>query len=420
MQLNHRPFQVVGNLTMAILDPIVVEEACSTFRAELKNLVHQRGTKFTSKSCLICDRFLEWNDIDIVKVLRLKKVRSRFQGESAVFRTLNNDEMKTHYTYRGRGHEGWMNEMYLSPRGFYRIEEEGFQCCKRCVKYLNTKIPPYRLKLPRFAIANGAVFGVAPPELTDLNDAELALVSLARAHKHVFAFYGGAHKSMRGWHNLYENDVEGIARTLNQVSEYSGDNVILCILMGPFTPLQKQFVKNNMLVRPDYVLRAFHWLKQHNQLYRDITIPNENDLATPLIIDDTDNVESQDTNIESRMEYTIVFPETDRISAINGGCMSQEEFRRQVVDAMDTTTETAIISRPTQNRLIDYQGDALLRAFPLQFPYGVGLPPDTSSNWTDSNNVAVSKLAYLQHLQHMSIHHFDCGNFILVLHNMYE
>jgi hypothetical protein len=84
---------------MAILDPIVVEEACSTFRAELKNLVHQRGTQFTSKSCLICDRLLEWNDTDIVKVTRLKNLRSRFQGESAVFRTLNNDEMKTHYTY---------------------------------------------------------------------------------------------------------------------------------------------------------------------------------------------------------------------------------------------------------------------------------------------------------------------------------
>jgi hypothetical protein len=104
---------------------------------------------------------------------------------------------------------------------------------------------------------NGAVIGVAPPELTDLNDVELALVSLARANKHIFAFYGGAHKSMHGWHNLYENDVEGIARTLNQVSEYTGDNVILCIdnvilciLLGPFTPLQKQFVKNNMLVKP--------------------------------------------------------------------------------------------------------------------------------------------------------------------------
>jgi hypothetical protein len=120
------------------------------------------------------------------------------------------------------------------------------------------------------------------------------------------------------------------------------------------------------------------------------------------------------------MVYTIVFPEIDRISSINGGCMSQEEFRKQVVDAMNTTTETAIISQPTQNRLIDYQDDALLHAFPLQFPYGVGLPPDPSSNWTDSKNVAASKLAYLQHLQHMRIRHLHHGDFILVLHNNYK
>jgi hypothetical protein len=278
------------------------------------------------------------------------------------------------------------------------------------------------MNLPRFSIANGAMYGEAPPELTNLNDAELALVSRARTNKHVFAFYGGAHKSMRGWHNLYENDVDGIARTLNQIPHYGGaDNIILCILLGPFTPLQKEFVKNRMLVRRDSVFRALNWLKHFNPLYQDVQIPNENDLATPLIIDDSNNVEPEDTNIESRLEYTVVFPETDRISQTNGGCISQEQFRKQVIDAMDTTTETTMISRPTPNRLIDYQGDSLLRAFPLQFPYGVGLPPErTGSTRTDSKAIALSKLAYLQHLQHSSIAHFHRADFILVLHNMYE
>jgi hypothetical protein len=88
---------------MAILDPIVVDEAYSNFQAGLKNLVHQGGAKFTSKACLICDRLLEWNDTDLIKVTRLKSIRSRFQGELAMFQTLNNGELKTHYTYRGPG-----------------------------------------------------------------------------------------------------------------------------------------------------------------------------------------------------------------------------------------------------------------------------------------------------------------------------
>jgi hypothetical protein len=207
-------------------------------------------------------------------------------------------------------------------------------------------------------IANGAVFGEAPPKLTDLNDSELAFMSLTQMNKHVFAFYGGVHKSIRGWHNLYENDVEGITQTLNKVSEYTGGkNIILCILIGPFTPLQKQFVKNKIMVTPDKVIWALRWLKHNNHHYHDIMIPNRDDLPTPFIINSTQNKESMDSNIESRMEYTIVVPDTDWITSLNGGCMTKDELIEQVFNHMQTTSDMAVISRPTQNWLIDFQGD---------------------------------------------------------------
>jgi hypothetical protein len=57
-------------------------------------------------------------------------------------------------------------------------------------------------------------------------------------NKHVFAFYRGVHKSIRGIHNLCVNDAKGIAQTLNKESEYTGgENVILCILLGPFAKI---------------------------------------------------------------------------------------------------------------------------------------------------------------------------------------
>jgi hypothetical protein len=87
---------------------------------------------------------------------------------------------------------------------------------------------------------------------------------------------------------------------------------------------------------------------------------------------------------------------------------------------MDTMMVTMTLSCPTPNCLIDYQGDALLCAFRLQFLYGVSLPPDALTNWTDSKQAEVSKLAYLQHLQHLCIQFFHQRDFILVLHNMYE
>jgi hypothetical protein len=96
--------------------------------------------------------------------------------------------------------------------------------------------------------------------------------------------------------------------------------------------------------------------------------------------------------------------------------MSQAEFMTEVVNAMDTTIGTTIISCPMPVQMVDYQGDAFLCAFPLQFPYGIGLPPDQNGNCRDGKEVSMSQLAYLQHLQHLSVHSFH-GDFILVLHN---
>ena len=217
--------------TMVTLDPEIRQQAFTNFQAGLKRLTYKSETKHTCKACLVCDRLLEWNDDGIIPRSRLKSLRERFVGVSPLFGTIN-PALKHHYTYAGPKWKTWMNVMYLSPRGYYNADLHGFQCCKCCVQALATKALPYRVKLPRFAMANGAVFGEAPSALTDLNDAELALVSKARTNKHVFAFYGGAHKSMRGWHNLYENDVDGIAQTLNQVSHFGGGQCDLVCFAG--------------------------------------------------------------------------------------------------------------------------------------------------------------------------------------------
>ena len=60
-----------------------------------------------------------------------------------------------------------------------------------------------------------------------------------------------------------------------------------------------------------------------------------------------------------------------------------------------------------------------MRAFPLQFPYGLRrlLANEASSNNKHAMNV---QLNYISHLQQMSIRHMHRGDFTLVLHNMFE
>ena len=103
--------------------------------------------------------------------------------------------------------------------------------------------------------------------------------------------------------------------------------------------------------------------------------------------------------------------------------MSQEVCREEVLNAMDRSNSVTVISRPTQNRLKDYEGDALLCAFPLQFPYGFGLVlhDDSASQHNERSRRSTNiQQEYLRHLQCLAICHMHRGDFILVLHNMYE
>jgi hypothetical protein len=224
---------------------------------------------------------------------------------------------------------------------------------------------------------------------------------------------------MRGWHNLYENDFEHIAGALQQIESLGGGSTVGCILHGPFTEYQISKVREQATIRPQQILKAMEWLKKNNHLYKGLHIPSIEDLPEPIIIDDSKLVESENTQIESRFEYTVVFPSTDDIDSTNGGNMTQEAFKCQVIENMDRSNTVSVHARTTQNRLRDYEGDNLLRAFPLQFPYGLGrlLANEASSNNKHAMNV---QLNYISHLQQMSIRHMHRGDFTLVLHNMFE
>ena len=69
--------------------------------------------------------------------------------------------------------------------------------------------------------------------------------------------------------------------------------------------------------------------------------------------------------------------------------------------------------KPTANPLHDYEDDNLMKAFPLQFPYGIGLPQDFIGKQQ-------SLASTLSHLLYLSPPAFHEACFVLVVHNMYE
>ena len=107
-----------------------------------------------------------------------------------------------------------LEPLMLSPKT-YSVEkkriggpvEPHLGCCKECYDQLKKVYDGGDPDKPKFAIANNKCFGYPPDELTCLNETELALVSQARVNRHMVNFTGGAHQCIKGWHNLYYNDL---------------------------------------------------------------------------------------------------------------------------------------------------------------------------------------------------------------------
>ena len=81
--------------------------------------------------------------------------------------------------------------------------------------------------------------------------------------------------------------------------------------------------------------------------------------------------ESRDTVLENEITVTVVFPDSTLPTNLNGGFASQQEFREYVLERhQDGRWDASIHARPTSNRVADYTGETLAKAFSLVFPFG--------------------------------------------------
>ena len=69
------------------------------------------------------------------------------------------------------------------------------------------------------------MIGTAPKCIEALNDVELAMLSKGRCEKHIFSYSAGAHSQIRGFHTIYQNDVEHSNAVLNYMEQRSANNI---------------------------------------------------------------------------------------------------------------------------------------------------------------------------------------------------
>ena len=141
------------------------------------------------------------------------------------------------------------------------------------------------------------------------------------------------------------------------------------ILAGPFTPDQKAMTLKATEVNFDRCKAALLWLKENNCLCKDIVV--DESIAKPIVMDFSDLSMSVDSNIEKTIVTKTVFPDHQHTNQSNGGCETAEQFKIESFKNM-TNNNSKLIARPSVDMLKDCKDDNLLKAFVIQFPFGVG------------------------------------------------
>ena len=76
----------------------------------------------------------------------------------------------------------------------------------------------------------------------------------------VFAFSGGAHKSLRGNYQFFEMDHNQLEGVMNQLHQQGiGGEHIYCVLFGRMTPDQKQIVRRRSKVDTQLFIDVMTW-----------------------------------------------------------------------------------------------------------------------------------------------------------------
>ncbi|KAG7363147.1 helitron helicase-like protein [Nitzschia inconspicua] len=465
------------NFGVALHIPTIetVKKAAVGAVRDLNNLTFYDDTSATYKTkvCAICDRFiLHGKECKItLEALQDKKVKELLRKKSLKWNSDVPSNVKLsltkYYTCKafdtGIGSTRWIREYVLSPRAFrakagkkdapraFRAKagkKDAVGSCKLCAYEIkkarrgDTVAP----SLPTYSIANGLMIGKAPLELTRLNDVEKALIARARIDKHIFSFEAGSHKSTKGWHTMFYNEVNAVLGVSNwsesvmrlndsdsDSDSESTDNMhpetrdgkvvqvqkksipeICVILSGPCTPTQKAKVFKKTKIDWSHVKNALLWLKTYNRLYADVDAETYINV-TPRIVDESESVASGNNNIEDVYEVFAVFPDNNVPHHTTGGCENSGELKELTIKHLlskENCKEVSLISRPTRNILRDYQGDNLLLAFPVLFPYGLGS--------RDANDEPRLGTGYLRHLCCLSERNFHQATWVCILYNMLE
>jgi len=200
----------------------------------------QRNTSHAANICVVCDTFI----IGIEPIEWLSKeqlLKHKVRLSVANYESFFNRKLPSVLVDQYNVEDIDLRHMLLSPRAKTKDNKLIYMCCTSCKLSLSdskAKTAP-----PRHAITNGFVIGSVPSTILpecDITELLAAMIAPVRPFNYAMSYSGGAHKSIKGHHSFFEQNVEHIGGLIQNYFATGNMNPhVYCILCGRFTLKQK-------------------------------------------------------------------------------------------------------------------------------------------------------------------------------------
>ena len=330
--------------------------------------------------CTFCDEYLMCaQDRNFVPIGDIRNKRHLFEWTSYITdasELLSLQALVDAYTFVDKDDRvrptNLLQGVCLSPRGVIGRKSNsnkskwGFSCCNPCKNAISKNSVPY------YAIINKNYVGHAPACLLDLTEVELSFITPVKGYGYCFSWSGGAQKVLKGSLTFMRVKERSIVRASAQLQGMGLSNHIVILLSGKMTHVQRQRAKQT--VRVEKILEAVKWLCCNHVRWKEIDYDSyvkELENYVPTVIDHSNEVSSENQNIEKEEMFSCYYPD-GAVNERQGGFNNAADFRSYIDSMQQTGYEVSMQIELGKEFVNGRDGDQLISSCLLQFPYGIG------------------------------------------------
>jgi hypothetical protein len=312
-------------------------------------------------------------------------------------------------------------KLALSPRGIIGKKRHargcrwGFSSCNTCKWAITNGYTPFH------AIVNQNFVGNAPECIKELTEVERSIVTPVAGVGYCHTYTGGKTMNLKGTFTYFRVEERRIAKAVAQLERMGLTKHVVVVLTGKMTRRQKLKAQKKHTIRTDKIIAAVEWLVQNHRSWRKVSLDGIREqlkTVNPIVIDNSEEVESENANVEDQELFSCFFP--DRSTNNKAGGFDEPGAFQEFVEEMQRQNFDMEVRLQLGSELLRGNDgtDELVMANLLQFPYGIGglherrIKQDGSGSYTDKVNAE----SFLSHLSLISQPEFQTPLFQLVMY----